>query len=184
MNFRRNLRSLILTLVLLISVTSAYSQFDDPENRRSFAKKSYFMDKLDRILPSSFQHYFRPFAMFFTDLTNGLVHGFTNYNLDLPLYCFADAPSTLQAYFEINDAYKATGDYDIYVNTYDVMLPLELNCNPLTIGGGILSSLYVLFPDWIKKYTTIYGQELIYFFVIAGAFPNFIFSMQNISTVS
>ena len=139
----------ILTLINFIVLSSAYSQFDDAKTRRNFGKRGYYMSTFDTLLPSSFNYHFRPLLMFVVDLTYGLVHGFTNFNLDLPLFCLFDAPSALSAYFDINAAYKATKDEDVLTAASDVMGNLEFNCNPLTIGGGTISALYLMYPEWI-----------------------------------
>ena len=76
------------------------------------------------LFPEQLTHLTRPLTKAVLNFIIGFVHGFTNYNLDVPLYCILDAPGTFKAYLELDASYKKTGDADIYQNLYDAGLPL------------------------------------------------------------
>ncbi len=131
-------------------VTAQLFQSDLIEAFNGIGKTSNIINQIDYLLPQPLTDVTRPFTRYFTNLATGLIHGFTNYNLDMPLFCLLDAPATLTAYLALDASYKKTGDRDVYQNLYDVGLPLGINCNPLTIGGNLLSAFFVLFPAETK----------------------------------
>jgi len=63
----------------------------------------------------------RPIYSFGEDAFTGVVHGFTNVDLDLPLFCLTDGPQTAIAAWNLYLVYTSTFDNDIYANLYDVM---------------------------------------------------------------
>ena len=61
------------------------------------------------------------------------------------------------------------------------MRSLLLNCNPFTIGGGTIYSLFVLYPEWTKQtFSNSNNHRLLYMMLILGAFPNFFFDLFNL----
>ena len=135
------------------------------------------------MLPQSLTDLTRPITKYGSNFLTGFIHGFTNYNLDLPFFCIVDGPSTFQAYLELDAAYQKTNAADIYQNVYDVGLPLRYNCNPLTAGGNLMSAFYVLFPGESKSLFSFLGQQLIYLPILVGAIPNFLFDVGNLNQV-
>ena len=87
-------------------------------------KSTKILNDIDLLFPQALTDLTRPITKFGSNFIAGFIHGLTNYNLDLPLYCILDAPSTLQAYLELDASYTKTLDSDIYQNLYDVGLPL------------------------------------------------------------
>ena len=91
----------------------------------------------------------RPIYNFGEDALTGVVHGFTNVDLDLPFFCLMDGPQTAVAAWNLYLLYTTTFDNDIYANLYDVMQTLNYNCNLFSLGG-IFSAVIFYFAPTIK----------------------------------
>ena len=71
------------------------------QNLKKYEKRGYFYGKLETLLPSDLANAIRPFVSMGNDALTGVVHGFSNVDLDLPFFCIMDAPQTAMAAYNL-----------------------------------------------------------------------------------
>ena len=90
----------------------------------------------------------------------GLFQGFLNVDLENPLFCVTDGITVVIAMVEVYIKYFETQSNDVYQNFYDISLPLQYNCNPISTGGVGAIAVYLLTPT-IKSELKAYGLNIL-----------------------
>ena len=102
----------------------------------------------------------------FEDASSGLSAGFFNVDLDHPFFCLTEGIPTAVAALDLYLAWQSTNSNDIYANLYDVLIPLQYYCNPLSWGGLFSLPMYI-FTEPIKAYITEQRSQILYLPIFA-----------------
>ena len=112
-------------------------------------------------MPSKFTHVVRPLWNILEDISTGLSSGFLNVDLDQPFFCFTDGISTAASALDLYLLWQDTNSNDVYANLYDVLIPLQYFCNPLSWAGLFSFPMFIL-SDPLKNWITESRNQLLY----------------------